>query len=116
MYNAANSGLIIAVEKLIPLLPESMRENAQIAMDSHDWEEVESILFDYLPQDSSLDCCDCVFVYNGDEPNDTLEEGKMYAMWDANENPFYERKLTAEGEKLKQQKMLPEFAQWVTLG
>jgi hypothetical protein len=115
MYNAANSGLVIAAEKLIPLLPEAIQAEARKALDENDNEAMESLLED-LPAESNLTSFDSVFVYDGEEPNDSLEEGVMYVMWDANENPFYTRVLTPEAQVLKEKNLLPEFAQWVTFG
>ena len=116
MNNYANCGMVIAAAKLIPLLPVVVGPQAAAALKEQDLDTIESLFGDFLPKDNGLCDFDSVFVYDGNESNDALEEGVMYVMWDANVNPFYTRVLTPTGQKLKEENILPEFTQWVTFG
>ena len=121
MYNSSNCGLVLPIEKIIPHLPESFQKriNDFINCDSPDPIEVMTVLREFTTADGidgGILYPDDIFVYDGDEPNDDLEEGKMYAMWSETNNPFYTRQLTAEGALLEKNGLLPKFVQWVTWG
>jgi len=96
MYNSSNCGLVLPIEKIIPHLPESFQKriNDFINCDSPDPIEVMTVLREFTTADGidgGILYPDDIFVYDGDEPNDDLEEGKMYAMWSETNNPFYTR-------------------------
>ena len=114
MNNYANSGLILPASALVQYLPWDKRNEAAVMVTNPGVSPDE--VWDFFSQVLGLDSpyVPAEFMkYDGEEPNDSLEVGVLYALWDENYNPFYTRTQTPLGRDMEASGALPQFAQWV---
>lgn len=74
-------GYVIEAEKLKQVLPTTMQETYQSALDDHDFEKAHSLLVENFPD--NLPCPDSIFSLADEDTGDgDLETGVSYAYFD----------------------------------
>jgi hypothetical protein len=112
MQETACSGYTVKASEFTRLIPESVRERYQKALDAQDWETTDEILNEHLPIDfPGYEAC---FVLNAEANADNLVHGEVYVIFQ--DEDLFVQIPTRAHDLMKAQGISPEFNRWTNWG